>query len=176
MQMRQDGPRLVLTDLPNRKTAGFWRTPNGRRLMLTLLLIAAVMQAFEGRVFAWHIAVDWRWTAAALVVAVFVVVEFCATLADRKALTTTFDAAGRTVVLRGWRGLGTLERHAPFSTIAGVEIADQPASFWWPKSPSYVLQARLTSGEVWVLTAPSIFREELANCAAAIELKLAAAM
>jgi hypothetical protein len=176
MQIRQDGPRLILTDQPDRKTVGFLKTPSGRRLMLALLLVGAVMQVFDGRFLAWHIPAEWRWTAIAAVVTAFVLLELYATLGDRKALTTTFDVASRNVVQRGARGLGTVERHAPFSAFAGVEIADRPASRWRPSDPRYVLQARLTSGEVWPLTGPSIFRDELADCASAIEIKLAASL
>jgi len=174
MQMRQDGSRLILTDLPDRKTVGFFGTRKGRRLTLALLLVGNVMHVFGGRFIIWHIPEDRRWLIAALVVAVFAVLELCSMISDRRALTTTFDAVSVSVVQRGSRGLGALERHAPFSAFARIEIADRPAGGWWLGDPQYVLQARLTSGEVWPLTAPSFFLDELAEGAAAIERKLAA--
>ena len=156
MQIHRDGPRLILRDMPDRESVGFLSTMNGRRLMLALLLTAMVVQVFEGHFFVWNIPSDWRPIIAAWVIAVFAVLELCSIAADRKALTTIFDAAGRTMVQRGPHGFGTLERHVPFSAIAGVEIANSSAGRWWPSESRYVLQARLTTGEVWPLTAPSI--------------------
>jgi hypothetical protein len=110
-----------------------------------------------------------------LIAAAYAMLELCATFADHKMLTVMSDAADRTVVLRGVRGSDALERRAPFSAIAGIEIADFPAGRWRPADDEYLLQACLTSGEVWPLTTPGVQREGLADCAAAIEHRLAAA-
>lgn len=176
MQIQFDGPRLIMKDVADRRRLGFLQTSNGRRLLLALLLMAVVMQVFEGRFIAWDIPADWRPIVAALVAAAYAVLELYTTFADHKVLTATFDAADRTVVLRSVRGCDTLERRAPFSVIAGIEIADLPAGRWRPGDDKYLLQARLTSGEVWPLTTPGIQFEQLADCAAAIELRLAASL
>jgi len=116
--------------------------------MLALLLVAMIMQVFEGSFFAWHIPADLRPFVAATVVVAYAVLELCATFADHRALSTAVDSRGRTVVLRGSQGLGILERDSPFSVIAGVEIVNRPTYCWWPSDRKYVLQARLIAGEV----------------------------
>lgn len=83
---------LTMNDLPDRKTVGFLRTANGRRLMLVVLLLAMVMQVFEGRFIVWDVAADWRPIVAAILVAIYSAIELRATFAHRRALATTIDA------------------------------------------------------------------------------------
>ena len=60
MQVQLEGSRMIMKDVADRRSVGFLKSSNGRRLMLALLLFAVVMQVFGGRFVIWDVPADWR--------------------------------------------------------------------------------------------------------------------